>query len=99
MFRDPLVQKAWAIRHQTEHFSVEIILEATVWLEEHYQQAPHGNTALVIALQYLLLAMRREFRARPGIAKEYFSRAMRWRKEAQHWLHERGLLTTSQSRN
>ena len=99
MFRDPFVQKAWDICHQTERCPVEIILEATVWLEEKYGQVHQGESAIVIALQYLVLAMRREFRARPGVAKEYFSRAVRWREEARRWLNERSLLTAPQSHN
>jgi hypothetical protein len=99
MFRDPLVRKAWELCHQTAHCPIEIILEATVWLEEKYQQAPQGNTAIVIALQYLLLAMRRDLRRNPELAKEYFSRAVRWREEAARWVEKHGRLTMPQSLN
>jgi len=82
MFRDPLVQKAWDLRPQTDLFPIAVILEAMAWLELKYQQAPDRELAIAIALQYLVLAMRRELRASPGVAKEYFSRAVRWREEA-----------------
>jgi hypothetical protein len=99
MFRDPLVRKAWELCRQTAHCPMEIILEATVWLEEKYKRTPHGNTALVIALQYLLLAMRHELRSRPTLAKEYFSRAVRWREEATRLMGEHNTLSVQQSRN
>jgi hypothetical protein len=38
MFRDPLIRKAWEVPHQAEHFSVEVLLEAAVWLEEKYHR-------------------------------------------------------------
>ena len=99
MFRDPLVRKAWELCRQTAQCPIEVILEATVWLEEQHHRAPHCRTALVIALQYLMLAMRRELRTRPGVAKDYFSRALRWREEASRWASARGSLATAQSRN
>lgn len=99
MFRDPLVRKAWELCRQTAQCPIEVILEATVWLEEQHRQTPRSSTAIVIALQYLMLAMRRELRTRPGVAKDYFSRAVRWREEASRWASERGPLATAQSRN
>ncbi|MFQ5853405.1 MAG: hypothetical protein ACE5JU_22835 [Candidatus Binatia bacterium] len=99
MFRDHLVEKAWEMRHQAECFPVGTILKAAVWLEEKHQQAPHWETAIAIALQYLMLAMRRDSQASPGIAKEYFSRAMRWREEARGILNKRSLLIGHQSQN
>ncbi len=92
MFRDPLVQQAWELCRQTAECPLAIILEATAWLEERYSQAPHGHTAVVIALHYLLLAMRPELRANPEAAKTYFSRAVRWREEARRWVQEQGVL-------
>lgn len=85
MFRDPLVQKAWEIRRPAEHFPVEVLLEAAVWLEEKYQKTPSKEIAIALAIQYLVLAMRRA-QASPVAAKEYFSRAMHWREKAVYAL-------------
>ena len=54
---------------------------------------------LVIALQYLLLAMRRDLRGNPKLAKEYFSRAVCWREEASRWVDEPSVLVEQPSRN
>lgn len=99
MFRDPFVRKAWELCQQTTHWPLEVILEATMWLEEKYAQAPHALLANNVALQYLILAMRRELRATPVMAKEYFTRALRWREEASRWASAPGLLVAAQSRN
>jgi hypothetical protein len=99
MFRDPLVRKAWELCRQTAQCPLAVILEATVWLEEKYTRTPHSNTAIVIALQYLLLAMRHELRSRPTIAKEYFSRAVHWREEAIRLMSEHNTLAVQQGRN
>ena len=81
MFRDSLVQKAWEIRRQAEHFPMEVLLEAATWLEEKYRKTPSKEIAVALTLQYLVLAMRRA-QASPIAAKKYFSRAMRWREKA-----------------
>ena len=82
MFRDPLVQNAWEVRHQAERFPIEVLLEAAVWLEEKYRKAPSKEIAGALALQYLILAMRRA-QTSPTAAKDYFSWALRWREEAE----------------
>lgn len=99
VFRDPFVQKAWELCQQTTHCSLEVILEATMWLEEKYAQTPYELLARNIALQYLILAMRRELRATPVRAKEYFARALHWREEASRWVSTPGPLVAAQSRN
>ena len=81
MFRDPLVRKAWEVRRQAERFPVEVLLETAVWLEEKYHGTPSKEIAIALALQYFILAMRQTL-ASPVMAKEYFSRALRWREEA-----------------
>jgi hypothetical protein len=82
MFRDPLVQKAWEVRQQSEHFPIEILREAATWLEEKYRKAPRKEIAVALALQYFILAMRRTQESQTA-AKDYFSRALRWREEAK----------------
>ncbi len=99
VFRDPFVQKAWELCQQTTHCSLEAILEATMWLEEKYAQTLYELLARNIALQYLILAMRRELRATPVRAKEYFARALHWREEASRWVSTPGPLVVAQSRN
>jgi hypothetical protein len=81
MFRDPLIQKAWEVRHQAEHFPLAVLLEAAAWLEERYRKAPSKEVAVALTLQYFVLALRRA-QASPTAVKEYFSRALRWREEA-----------------
>jgi len=98
MVRDPLVQKAWELRQHAECFPVEIMLKATAWLEEKHQQALQAETAIAIALQYMVLAMRR-VHPNPTLAKKYFSRARHWREEAQHWIGQWNQFTSPQSRN
>jgi hypothetical protein len=99
MFRDPLIRKAWALCKETEQCPTEIILKATIWLEEKYQQAPDSNTAAVIALHYLMLTMRQDPRITADIAKDYFSRAARWREEAGRCATQWHLLAVPQNRN
>lgn len=98
MFLDPLVQKAWEILQQAECFPIEIILKATAWLEEKYQQTPEAETAIAIALQYMVLAMRR-VQTSPVLAQEYLARAMYWREDARHGMHQQSLPITVQSRH
>jgi len=88
MFRDPLVQKAWEMREQAECFPIEVILKATFWLEERYQQTPEAQTAIAIALQYMVLAMRRAHTS-PMLAREYLARALLWRDDAARCLTKR----------
>jgi hypothetical protein len=91
MFRDRLVQKAWEVRRQAEYFPLEVLLQTAVWLEEKYHKTPSQGIAIALALQYFVLAMR-QAPTSPIVAKEYFSRAMRWRKEsAQAFLTQRQL--------
>jgi hypothetical protein len=83
MFRDPLIRKAWEVRHQAAHFPVEVLLEAAVWLEGKYRKAPSREIAVALALQYLILAMHRA-QTSPTVAKDSFTRALHWREEAAH---------------
>lgn len=83
MFGATLLGKAWALSRQTETCPAGIFLRATAWLEEKYRQAPDCDTAAVIALQYLMLALRHDPRVAGGTVKEYVRRAARWREEAE----------------
>jgi|GEM_PF-2096480 len=96
MFRDPLIQKAWDLRCHAENYPLEVLLEAAAWLEEKYRQAPRKDIAGALALQFLILAMRRA-QTSTTTAKEYFSRALHWRERMNTRLsaypHLRGLLS------
>jgi hypothetical protein len=93
MFRDPLIRKAWEVRQQAEHFPVEVLLEAAVWLEEKYHKAPSKEGAVALALQYFILAMHWTQESPPA-AKDYFVRALHWREEADRTFSvQRPLLT------
>jgi hypothetical protein len=98
MFRDPLVQKAWEVRHQAERFPIAVLREAATWLEEKYRTAPSKEIAVALALQYLILAMRRA-QTSPTAAKEYFARALYWREEADHTFSAQRPLPTRLSLN
>jgi hypothetical protein len=99
MLGDSLVQKALEMRHLAQCFPVETILKAIVWLEQRHRQEPHWKTAIVIALQYLVLATRRESQSGPDMAKEYFCQAVRWREEARRLFNEQKLLTAHRGQN
>jgi len=98
MFRDPLIQKAWEVRQQSERFPVAVLREAATWLEEQYRQAPSKEIAVALALQYLILAMRRA-QTSPTAAKDYFSRALHWRAVADRPFSVRPPLPTWVSLN
>jgi hypothetical protein len=42
---DSLIRKACELGEKTAHCSVEVILNATRWMEEKYRDAPHGKIA------------------------------------------------------
>lgn len=93
MFRDPLIQKAWEVRQQSEYFPIEVLREAATWLEEKYRTAPSKEIAVALALQYFILAMRRA-QTSPTAAKDSFVRALHWREEADRMFSvQRPLLT------
>jgi len=99
MFPEGLLQKAVEMRRLAQCFPVETILKATVWLEEKHREAPHWKTAIVIALQYLVLAVRPESQSDPDMANEYFRQAVRWREEARRLFNEQKLLTAYRGQN
>lgn len=92
---DSLVQKAWELYRLTARFRIETIVKATNWLEEKYRQAPDGRIAMVVALHYLLLALRDDCTMISESAQEYCSRAARWQEEARHRMADCPLATHS----
>ena len=87
MFRDPYVQKAWELRPYAQRVPFEVLVQAVAWLEDRFLQMPCVETANAIALQYFILAMRRDLPSL-DIARSYFQLAMRWRKEGSSWFME-----------
>lgn len=98
MFRDPLIQKAWEVRQQSEHFPIEVLREAATWLEEKYRTAPSKEIAVALALQYFILAMRRA-QTSPTAANDSFARALHWREEADRTFSVQRPLSTRVSLN
>ena len=98
LFRDPLIQKAWEVRQQSEHFPIAVLREAATWLEEKYRTAPSKEIAVALALQYLILAMRRS-QPSPTAAKDYFTRALHWREKADHMTSAQRLVPSRLSLN
>lgn len=99
MVRDSLVQQAREIRKRTAHFPLDVLLAATIWLEQHHHRIPGSRTAIALALQYFVLAMRPELRDCPDLARDYLSRVARWQEEAARWTGEVGAMMAPQSRN
>ena len=79
---DALIRKAFELGEKTAYCNVQVILKATTWMEEKYRDAPNGKIAAMIALHYLMLAMRQEYRSLPEAPEEYIARALWWRKVA-----------------
>lgn len=63
------------MQRDTESFPNVTILKAALWLEEKQKQAPHYDTAAVISLHYLVLALRKKEKGRPGLREHYVSQA------------------------
>ena len=80
---DSLIRKACELGEKTAHCRVEVILKATFWMEEKYRQVPNGKIAAMIALHYLMLAMRREYRTEPQTVEEHIAQAIGWLKAAR----------------
>lgn len=79
---DSLMRKACELGEKTAHCNVEVILSATLWMEEKYRDAPKGKIAVMIALHYLMLAIRSEYRTKPQAIEEHIARALHWWKAA-----------------
>jgi hypothetical protein len=82
MVLDPWVEKAWRLYRETECFPDMTIQKAVQWLETRHHQTPHWNTAVVIALHYLILAMREKVERNGALSEYYLSRATHWKAKA-----------------
>ena len=79
---DPWIEKAWHLHRQTECFPNITILKAALWLEKKHTEAPHYDTAVIISLHYLVLALRKQTHRRAILFELYISQALIWRREA-----------------
>ena len=79
---EPLIRKACELGEKTAHCNVEVILNATQWMEEKYRDSPNGKIAAMITLHYLMLAIRSECRTNPKAVEEHIARALHWWKAA-----------------
>jgi hypothetical protein len=99
MAGDLLVRQAREIQQRTAHFPLDVLLAATAWLERHHQLTPGAHSAIALALQYFVLAMRPELHNCPSLGNNYLSRAVQWREEATRWMGKGGVEREPQSRN
>ena len=83
---DPWIEKAWRMQHETECLSNVTILKAALSLEEKQNEAPNYDTAAVISLHYLVLALRKKQKGRAILREHYVSQALMWRREAMKLL-------------
>jgi hypothetical protein len=81
---DSLIRKACELGERTAHCNVEVILNAIRWMEEKYRDVPNGKIAAMIALHYLMLAIRSEYRTNPKAVEEHIARALHWLKTTSH---------------
>lgn len=79
---ESLIRKACELGEKTAHCSVEMILNATLWMEEKYRHRPSGKIAAMIALHYMMLAIRSEYRTQPETGEEHIAQALHWWKTA-----------------
>jgi hypothetical protein len=79
---DPWVEKAVRMQRETECFPNVTILKAALWLEKKHDEAPHYDTAAIISLHYLVLALRKKENGRAILRDHYVSQALMWRREA-----------------
>ena len=79
---DSLIRKACELGEKTAHCDVEVIVNGTSWMEGKYRDAPNGKIAAMIALHYLMLAIRSEYRTKPQAIEEHIARALHWWKIA-----------------
>jgi hypothetical protein len=79
---DPWVEKALCMQRETECFPIVTILKVALWLEKKHAEAPHYDTAAIISLHYLVLALRKQERGHTLLREHYISQALLWRRDA-----------------
>lgn len=79
---DPWIEKALRMQCQAECLPNVTILKAALWLEKKHDEAPDYDTAAIISLHYLVLALRKQKKRRAILREHYISQALMWRREA-----------------
>jgi hypothetical protein len=79
---DPWIEKAVGMQSQAECFPNVTILKAALWLEKKHNEAPDYDTAAIISVHYLMLALRKQQKGRAILREHYISQALMWRREA-----------------
>jgi hypothetical protein len=79
---DPWIGKASQMQRETECFPTLTILKAALWLEKKHAEAPHYDSAAIVSLHYLVLALRKQEKGRTLLHEHYLSQALMWRREA-----------------
>ena len=79
---DPWIEEAWRMQRETECLSNVSILKAALSLEKQQNEAPDYDTAAVISLHYLVLALRKKEKGRPILREHYVSQALMWKRES-----------------
>ena len=62
---DPWIEKGWRMQRETECLSNVTILKVALSLEKEQSEVPDYDTAAVISLHYLVLALRKTEKGRP----------------------------------
>ena len=75
---DSLISKACELGNKTAHCRLDVIFRAMKWMEEKYRDVPNGKIAVMIALHYLVLAMRQEYRGSQETIEGHIANALRW---------------------
>jgi hypothetical protein len=79
---DPWIEKALRMQSEAACFPTLTILKAALWLERKHGEAVHYDTAAIISLHYLVLALRKKENGRAVLREHYISQALMWRREA-----------------
>jgi hypothetical protein len=90
---DLWIEKAVRMQRETECFPTITILKAALWLEKKHQEAPHYDTAVIIALHYLVLALRKKEKRCAVLREHYLSQALMWRRKAINQLDQSTLVS------
>ena len=86
MVFNPWIEKAWQLHHQAERVPNVTILKSALCRERKYREAPGFQTAAIISVHYLVLALRKQTARRAMMFGYYMSQALSWRREAIRWL-------------
>jgi hypothetical protein len=79
---DVWIEKALRMQRETECFSTITILKAALWLEKKHREVPYYDTAAILSLHYLVLALRKKENG-PALLRDHcISETLMWKREA-----------------